>query len=300
MRISVGATLRDAASQFVDDKCPRLAAALSYYTLLSLAPMLFLVLTVASLVFEQGAARDGLLRQVESNAGPDIAELLEGSLEAVGQGAQNAIGAIVAFGLLLVAATTVLGELQAALNQVWGLQAPRGKPWLRILRERAFSALVVILLGVTLVVSLAANAVLAVLAEHGSATGWAALVPALDFTVSVTLLTLLIAAIYKILPDAAIGWRHVLGGALFTSILLAIGKLGIAIYLGRSAAGSSYGAAGAVAALLVWVYLASLIFLFGAEMTEIHAAKRESIKPRRGAIRVHPQRIPLATDATRP
>lgn len=258
--------------------------------------MLYLVLTVASLVFEEGAARDGLMRQVEANAGPDIADLLRGGIDAVGGGARSALGAIVAFGLLVATATTVLGELQAALNQVWGLQAPRGKPWLRILRERALSALVVLLLGAALVMSLAANAVLAAVAQHGSATGWTSVLPVLDFLVSVTLLTLLIAAIYKVLPDATIGWRHVLGGALFTSLLLAVGKIGIAIYVGRTAAGSSYGAAGAVALLMVWVYLASLIFLFGAEMTEIHAARRESVQPRRGAIRVLPQRIPLAAE----
>ena len=281
-------TGREAGTQFVADKGPRLAAALAYYTLVSLIPMLYLILVTVSLVFDPGVARETMLLEMQDSAGADVAQLVGDALGLVDAGS-GAAGILIGGALMLLAATTVLGELQNGLNQVWGLQAPKGKPWMRIVRERGLSLLLVLTMGVLLALSIALEAAVSGLFPEGA---WQAF-PLVDALVSVSGLTVFLAAVYKVLPDARIRWADVWLGALLTALLLGGGKVLIAYYVGHSATASAYGAAGALAVLLIWVYLAGMLFFFGAEVTEIRAARRHAILPRRGAIRVLPQRIPL-------
>jgi membrane protein len=251
---------------------PRLGAALAYYTVLSMAPLLVLAVAIAGFVFGAQAARGEIVYQVESLVGGDVArivqELLKDAHRPESGIAATAVGALTLF----IGASAAFGELRDALNLIWDAR-PMEMDIGSILRFRLFAFAIVATTGFLLLVSLVISALLAFLTRdlkgHFALPGFVAV--AMDPVVSVGVITLLFALIYKFIPDARVQWRDVWLGAAFTAVAFTIGKIAIGLYLGKAGVGSAYGAAGSLVVLLVWVYYSSQIFFFGAEFTKVHS-----------------------------
>lgn len=271
--------IKAAVDAWVDDYAPSMGAALSYYTLFSLAPLLIIVIAVAGMVFGQEAAQGEIVAQLRGIMGEEGAVAVEGMLKAAREPAKSTVATIVGIALLLLGATAVFGELQSALDRIWRVPAPKAESdiW-HLLRTRLLSFGLVLGLGFLLVVSLVVSAVLAALGKWwgGWFEGWDVVLEILNFAVSFGIFTLLFAMIYKIMPRAMIPWRDVWTGAAVTALLFTIGKVLIGLYLGKSSLASGFGAAGSLVMLLAWVYYSAQIFLFGAEYTWVYANRHGS------------------------
>ena len=268
-------TLR-AIQNWWKDNCLRLAASLAYYTALSLAPLLLLIVGVVGLVLDRQQVAHQLTTQLEGLMGPAGRELVT-SILATTSPQGSTVATIVGLVTLFIGATAVFGELQSTMNLIWEVQpAPTGGVWAGIwawLRQRIFSLAIVFALAFLLLVSLVISAALAGATAlfHGSEQ--AVLSRVLEIAVSLLVLTFVFALLYKYVPDAEIGWRDVWLGGLITAVLFTLGKTAIGIYLGRASVGSAYGAAGSMVVLLVWVYYSALIMFFGAEFTHAWATR---------------------------
>src|SRR5450759_445329 len=259
-----------AVKAWVDDYAPSMGAALSYYTLFSLAPLLIIVIAVAGMVFGQEAAQGEIVAQLRGIMGEEGAVAVEGMLKAAREPAKGVIATIVGIAILLLGATAIFGELQSALDRIWRVPPPDKESGIwHLLRTRLLSFGLVLGLGFLLVVSLVVSAALAALGKWwgGWFQGWDVLLEILNFVVSYGIFTLLFAMIYKIMPRASIPWRDVWTGAAVTAFLFTIGKVLIGLYLGKSSLASGFGAAGSLVVLIAWVYYSAQIFLFGAEYT---------------------------------
>ena len=271
--------IKAAVSAWVDDYAPSMGAALSYYTLFSLAPMLIIVIAVAGMVFGQEAAQGEIVAQLRGIMGEEGAVAVEGMLKAAREPAKSVVATIAGIALLLLGATAIFGELQSALDRIWQVPAPKAESGIwHLLRTRLLSFGLVLGLGFLLVVSLVVSAALAALGKWsgGWFEGWDVVLEILNFAVSFGIFTLLFAMIYKIMPRAMIPWRDVWTGAAVTALLFTIGKVLIGLYLGKSSLASGFGAAGSLVVLLVWVYYSAQIFLFGAEYTWVYANRHGS------------------------
>src|SRR5512132_846542 len=262
-------TLR-ASHDWWNDNCLRLAASLAYYTALSLAPLVLLIVGVVGLVLDRQQVATQLATQLEGLMGTAGRELVTSILAATSpQG--GTLATIIGLVMLLIGATAVFGELQAALNLVWEVQpAPTNGVWAGIwalFRERIFSLTLVLALAFLLLVSLVISAALAGATALFQGPDQALLSRLLELAVSLLVLTFVFALLFKYVPDAEIGWRDVWLGGLITAVLFTLGKTAIGFYLGQASVGSAYGAAGSLIALLVWVYYSALIMFFGAEFT---------------------------------
>jgi membrane protein len=287
--------LKEAIKSWLDDYAPSMGAALSYYTLFSLAPLLIIVIAVAGMLFGQDAARAEIMAQLQGLMGETGAKAVEAMLDSVSKPGQGAFASIIGIGTLLIGATAVFAELQSALDRIW--HVPRKKRpsgvW-GFVRTRLLSFGLVLALGFVLIVSLVASAALAALGRWwgGWFENWQLVLHVLNFLVSFGIFTLLFAMIYKLMPSVKISWRDVWIGAAVTSVLFAVGKFLIGLYLGNSSFASSYGAAGSVVVLLAWVYYSAQIFLLGAEYTWVyahsHGSRTEVRKENPGGARAIP------------
>ncbi len=271
--------IKAAVTAWSDDYAPSMGAALSYYTLFSLAPLLLIVIAVAGMVFGQDAARGEILGQLRAIMGEEGAIAVEGMLKSVSGPAQGPIATIVGIALLLLGSTAVFGELQSALDRIWRTPAPKEESGLwHMVHTRLLSFGLVLGLGFLLIVSLVVSAVLAALGKWwgGWFKGWDVLLEILNFVVSFGIFTLLFAMIYKLMPRARIAWRDVWTGAAVTALLFTVGKVLIGLYLGKSSLASGFGAAGSLVVLLAWVYYSAQIFLLGAEYTWVYARRHGS------------------------
>ncbi len=281
--------LRDAYDEWSEDKAPRLGAALAYYTSLSIAPLLLVVIGIAGLVFGEQAARGEVVGQLRSLLGDDGAKAVQDVLAHTQQTGSGVVASVVGVVTLLAGASGVFGQLQDALNTVWEVEPKPGRGIKGFIRDRFFSLTMVLGTGFLLLVSLVLSA--AVAAAGG---GLRALSPAFEAVgevlvavVSFAVTTILFALIFKVLPDAKIDWRDVWFGAVSTAVLFVIGKLAIGLYLGHASVGSAYGAAGSFVVLLIWVYYSAQILLFGAELTQAYARHRGAkVRPSENAIKV--------------
>jgi membrane protein len=266
--------VRDAFTEWKADKAPRMGAALSYYTVFALAPMLLVAISVAGLVLGTEAAQGRIIDELRGLLGTDAAALVQRMLARSSRRADGVIGTVVGVGTLLLGATAVMIELEAALNAVWKVAPRRG---LRgMLKDRLLSLGLVLSLGFLMVVSLAASAVLGAvggLLDRVSFPGAAIIGQVSGNLVSLGVIALFFALVFKFLPNTTIAWRDVWFGALVTSALFHIGKIAIGLYLGRATIASTFGAAGSLAVLLVWVYYSAQIVLFGAEITHLFASR---------------------------
>ncbi len=281
---SYWAVLKEAGTQWVADKAPRLGAALAYYTIFSIAPLIVIAIGVAGMVFGQEAARGQIAGQVEHLVGKQGGEAVQTMVEQAGQPSKGTLGTVLGVTMLLFGAAGLFGQLQDALNTIWEVQPKPGRGLWGLIRDRFLSLSMVLgvtfLLLVSLLVSTALAAVGGVLGDWQTGVVGQAITTVFDLLV----ITVLFALIYRFLPDAEIAWRDVWLGAALTAALFTVGKLLIGLYLGRAGVASAYGAAGSLAVLLVWLYYAAQIFLFGAELTKAYANRCGSrLKPKEHA-----------------
>jgi membrane protein len=276
-----------AGAKWLKDRAPRMGAALAFYTVFSMAPLLVIAVGVAGLLFGKEAARGGISEQLGHLMGPEGGKTVEAVLASASAPSSGILATVVGVVILLVGAMGVFGELQDSLNTIWGVQAKPGRAWRGIIRERLLSFVMILSVVFLLLVSLVVSAVLSALGgmmKEWETTWFQHL---LNTGISFAVITGLFATIFRLLPDVQIAWRDVWLGAIVTAALFALGKFLIGWYLGHSSIGSAYGAAGSLAVLLVWLYYSAQIFLFGAELTQVYATTHgSSIVPRRSAERL--------------
>ena len=266
--------LRKAGSAWVDDRAQSMGAALSYYTVFSIAPLLLIAISVAGLVFGQDAAQGAVVDQLQGLIGQSGAQAIQDLLKNVSKPSEGIVATIAGVVVLVIGATSVFAELQDDLNRIWEAPTPRKvSTWWAWLRTRLLSMGMIFAIGFLMLVSLAASAAFDAFASWSTSAlaGWEPLAHGVNFIVSFVLTTALFAMIYRFMPQATIEWRDVGIGALVTAFLFSIGKYLIGLYIGKSALASGFGAAGSLAVLLAWVYYSAQIFLFGAEFTWAYA-----------------------------
>jgi membrane protein len=263
--------LKETVYEFMDDSALSRAAAIAYYTLFSLAPILVIVIAIAGFVFGGAAAQGALAQQLSGLMGQQSADLVQSMVKGASNTGSGIWATIIGIVVLLVTATGVFSELQADLNAVWKAQASSGVVSTMV-KTRALSLGLVAALGFLLLVSLVISAALTGLSHYVNRIypGAAVLFEIANFVVSFALIAAMFAAIYKVLPDKPLSWRDVGVGAVTTALLFTIGKFLIGLYLGTSAVASTYGAAGTAIVLLLWIYYSAAIFLLGAEFTKVY------------------------------
>lgn len=295
---------RHTAKDWSDDNAARLAAALSFYAAISIAPLLLVVIAVAGFVFGEDAARGAIMSQLEGLIGIDSAATVQSMVESAAKPRTGAFATIVGIVVLLFGASGVFGELQSAMNAIWEVQPRPGRTIWELVRQRFLSLTMVFGVAFLLMISLVVSAGLAALGGLlvGRVPGAPMLWQLLGHGVSFLVITLLFAMIFKVLPDVKLRYRDVWIGALFTSALFLIGKLLVGLYISKADVATTYGAAGSVVVMLVWIYYSSQIFFFGAEFTQAFARLHGSHwEPTEGAMpvpEVRPSRN--ATSVERP
>jgi membrane protein len=290
--------LRDTAGEWWADNAPRLGAAVAFYTMLSLAPLLVVVTAAAGFLFGEEAVRGELFHQMKDYVGADGAAMVQSLLANAHQTGSGVGATVISVVVLLVGATGIFTELQDALNVVWNVEPGKQSGGiLGVIKDRLLSFLMVLLIGGLLLALVVVGAGLAAvqnLAGDLLPGGWLRVA---DLAVSVGMLTLLFAVLFKTLPDVEMSWKNVWIGALVTAVLFTLGKFLIGLYLGFSSVGSSYGAAGSLAVFLVWVYYSAQVFFFGAEFTQVYARYTGNQVVPRGNARPRQQRRVGATAA---
>lgn len=267
--------LKETFTRWQEDRAPTLAAALAYYTIFSIAPLLLIAIVIAGVVFGEAAVRGQIVEQVSGLVGPEAATIIEDAVENASKPAASIPATIIGVVMLLLGASGIFGQLRGALNTIWKTDPKAKRGIMTMVREQLASFMMVAGIGALLLISLMASAVLNAVGDYLSAMlpFVGTIMPLIDFLVSFSIITVLFAAIYRILPDTKIAWSDVWPGAIFTAFLFVIGKLLIGIYLGKVSVGSPYGAAGGLIVALVWVYYSAQLFLFGAEFTRLYADK---------------------------
>ena len=271
------AVLKETILSFVEDEALTRGAAMSFYAITSLAPILLIVIAIAGLFFGRDAAQNALTGQFQSLMGQQGAEMLQSIIQNAGQKSSGVLATIVGVVTLLITASGVFGEMQSALNTIWKAR-PEGTAASRLIRARIASLGLVAALGLLLMISLVVSAGLSALGGVVNALlpFGKPILSTLNFVISFGLIAILFAAIYKVLPDKQLRWDDVIVGAIATSLLFTIGKSLIGWYLGSSAVASTYGAAGALIIVMLWTYYSSQIFLLGGEFTKVYAYRHGS------------------------
>ena len=269
-----------AGKAWVNDFAPSMGAAISYYTVFSLAPLLIIVIAMAGAVFGRDAVEGQIVAQLSGLIGRDGAGLIQGVVASASDTDQGLVAGLISLGVLIIGATTVFAELQSALDRIWHVpeaQKPKGV-W-AILRARLLSFGLILGLVFLLMVSLAVSTATAAFGDwaSGQFPAWEATMYALNMVISISLTTLLFAMIFKLMPTARIVWRDVWVGAFVTAVLFEVGKFLISLYLGKSGVTEAFAAAGSLVVLLAWVYYAAQIFLLGAEFTKVYADEHGSL-----------------------
>lgn len=271
------ALVKRAVSAWIDDGAQSMGAALSYYTVFSMAPLMLIVVSVGGLVFGPDAVRGELFAQLNGLMGSDAAKAIEDLLANVNKPAQGVAATVLGLVLTLIGATSVFGELQNALDHIWRAPAAQqskgaGSLW-RLLRARLLSFSMILGLAFLLMVSLVLGALMAALGKWwgGIFAGWEVVMQFTNEVLSFALTTTVFAMIYKLMPRVPVRWQDVWFGAVVTAMLFTIGKFLIGLYIGKSGVASGFGAAGSLIVILVWVYYSAQIFLIGAEFTAVYA-----------------------------
>lgn len=283
------ALLKEAYNDWSADNSSQMAAALAYYTIFSMAPLLILAVVIAGMFFNDQQAKEQLGNQMNQLVGKQGADFVLGMLEHAQRPGSMSIASLISIGVLLFGASGVFAQLQDSLNRIWEVKTKPNLGIMGFIRTRLLSFSMVLGIGFLLLVSLILSAVLNGFSETLSQTmpGGSIVSKLTDIVLSFVIITLLFAMIYKILPDVKITWKDVWTGAILTALLFTVGKFLIGWYLGRSSYTSTYGAAGSLVILLAWVYYSSLILFFGAEFTQVYTRSKGSvIEPDEHAIRI--------------
>jgi membrane protein len=271
--------LKELAREYWSNRPMELAAALSYYTLLSLAPLVLVAVAVAGLVFERATVEGKIVTEMRLLVGAEGSEVVQTVLRHARDPEKGALSVVIGIAVLFLGATTVFVQLQSSLNRIWKVDESAHAGVLRVfVKERLLSLAMVLAVGFLLLVSLVVSAAVVAFGETAlSGLSDAAIVlEGLNLLVSLVVVTLLFATIFKVLPDAPVAWRDVWVGAIITAVLFTIGKSLIGLYLGRTSIGSPYGAAGSLVVMTVWVFYASMIVFFGAELTYIRSSRQRA------------------------
>lgn len=286
------ALAKTAGNAWLDDYAPSMGAALSYYTVFSLGPLLVIVIAIAGLIFGQDAARGALFGQLNGLMGADAAKAIEELLASVSKPTEGITATVIGVAVLLVGATTVFGELQDALDRIWRAPARPAGGLFSLVRTRLLSFGMILGIAFLLMVSLVVSAGISALGSWWAPLfgGWEVLAQAVNLVVGFALTTAIFAMIYKLMPRVHVRWHDVWIGAAVTSALFGIGRVLIGLYIGKSGVASGFGAAGSVAILFVWVYYSAQIFLLGAEFTWVYARTFGSMRA------LAPDEVPLAKE----
>lgn len=295
---SVWTILKETLVDYIDDSALSRGAAIAYYTVLSLGPVLLICIAIVGLVFGQEAATGAMVGQLQGLMGNEAAEMIQTTIKSASNKSSGILATIIGLGTLLVTASGVFGEMQAALNVIWKAEPKGGLS--AIVKARAASLGLVATMGFLLLTSLVISAGVHALGDYLNSflPGAEFLLQALNFVISLAMVSALFAAIYKILPDRQLSWRDVGVGAVVTALMFTIGKTLIGLYIGSSSVASSYGAAGAFVVVLVWIYYSSQIFLLGAEFTKVWASHHGSAEAFAARAATTPEAAPKPGPAT--
>ena len=294
MKLKEGfAILKQAASDWLEDDAPTLGAALAYYTVFSLAPLLIIAIAIAAFVLGQEAAQGQIFDQLRGLLGEASGKAIQDMVQSANaKPATGVVATVIGVVTLLFGASGVFGQLQTSLNMIWEVQPKPGRGFMGIVRDRILSFGFIVVIGFLLLVSLLLTAAIALFAEWfgGMFPGMEAFAQVLNSILSLALVTLLFAMIFKFLPDAKVAWHDVWVGSFITAVLFTAGKFALGLYLGKSGVGSSYGATGSLIILLLWVYYSSQILFFGAEFTQVYANRFGArVAPAENAVAVEKQ-----------
>jgi len=292
MRTSMWDLAKQSFTAWNDDYAPSMGAALAYYTLFSLAPLLLLVIALAGAVYGPDAARGAVVAQFGGLIGEEGSAAIQGLLKSASQPAQSLLASLLSVVTLIVGATSIFAELQSDLDRIWRAPAANRPAGIGgLLRTRVLSFGLIVSIGFLLLVSLVVSAALAAFGKwYGSwLPGWVVTLEILNQVVSLASVTALFAMMYRILPSVHVAWTDGWRGALATAVLFTIGKYLIGLYIGKAGIASGFGAAGSIVVLLVWVYYSAQIFLLGAEFTWLYAHSRGS----RAGVSVHARALDL-------
>ena len=273
----VGQAFKDAFKGFSQDKVPKLSASLAYYTVFSLAPLLVVIISLCSFFLGKEAIQGSIQEQIQSFIGADAAGQIQDMIRNASISGKGKMATIIGVVTLLIGATTVFGEIQDSINSIWGLKAKPKAGFMKLVKDRLLSFGMVGSLGFLLLVSLSATAVVEGLGNRLKAAFPDVAVIIfyiINLVLTLGVTTVLFGIIFKVLPDAKIKWKDIWPGALATSLLFLIGKFGISLYVSKSEIGSTYGAAGSLAVLLVWIYYSAIILYFGAEFAKAYAIRK--------------------------
>ncbi|MBD1823161.1 YihY/virulence factor BrkB family protein [Cyanobacteria bacterium FACHB-DQ100] len=282
--------VRDTITEWNEDNVPLLAAALAYYTMFSLAPLLIIAIAIVGAVYGEEAAQGEIVRQIQGLVGRQGAEFIQSMIQNASRpGSGGGIATLIGIGVLIFGASGVFGQLQTALNTIWEVKPKPGRAVKSFVQARFLSFAMVLVIGFLLLVSLILSAVFS-----GVSAYFGGLLPealhvgqVLNFVITFALTTLLFAAIYKFLPDVKVPWKNLWVGSAVTALLFNIGKFLIGLYLGNSSVGSTYGAAGSLVVVLLWVFYSAQILLLGAEFTQVYSKYRgRPIEPSSHAVLV--------------
>ena len=275
---------RGAVRGWIEDRAASMGAAIAYYTVFSIAPILLLVIAIAGLAFGDQAAQGALVGNLSDVIGPDGAQALQALIKQAAIGSAGPIATAISLSTMALAATAVLAELQSALKVVWKVEAKPGRKIIVAIKYRLLCLAIILACGALLGASLATSTAITILSEYLTAVHAALpyILGVFNVCVTLAMTTVLFGMIFKILPDAPIEWRDVWAGAAFTAVLFAVGKHLLSLYIGGKHATTVYGAAGALVIILLWVYYSAQILLFGAELTKAHAERRRIRAASRG------------------
>jgi membrane protein len=282
--------LKTTVSEFIADGALTRGAAIAYYTITSMAPVLLIVIAIAGFVFGADAARGAIVGQLSGMMGSQSADMIQSMIQSAANRGSGTIATIIGVATLLITASGVFGEMQGALNAIWKAEPKEGTVS-RLVRARLASLGLVVTLGFLLMVSLVISAGVKALDTwlNGLLPGFHLILQGASFVFSLLIIAVLFGAIYKVLPDKRLEWRDVIVGAMATAILFTIGKFLISLYIGSSAVASGYGAAGALIVILIWIYYSAQTFLLGAEFTKVYATIHGSRRTDPDASAAHPE-----------
>lgn len=296
--ITVGKFVHQVVTEFIGDNILKYSASLSYYTILALAPMLIIILTITGFLWGKEALKGELYGELREMIGSEAALQIQTAIQNIHLSQDNFFATTIGVVVLIVSATGVFGEIQDSLNKIWGLRTKTRKVWWKLFIDRAISFSLILSLGFILIVSLLLNALILALSSNLSkifgGTG-ENLVLGLDNILSFLITTILFATIFKVLPDAKIKWKDVLVGALITSGLFLMGKYAIGFYLGKSQLANIYGAAGSIMIIMIWVYYSSAILYLGAVFTKVYATNfGGKIYPNEYSVWIKTEEVPVS------
>jgi membrane protein len=276
--------LKNSFSGFSNDKIMKLSASLAYYTVFSVGPLLIVIVSICSIFFGREAIEGTIYGQIQSFVGQDAAAQLQEIIKNAAIGGKGHIAVVIGIITLLIGATSMFAEMQDSINTIWGLKAkPQKKGWVILIKNRLLSFGVIGSLGFLLLVSLAISGLIEALSKRLQAHFHNVAVVAfyiINLIITFGVISALFAVIFRVLPDAKIKWKDVMAGAIATAVLFMLGKFAISFYISKTNVGSTYGTAGSLVVLLVWIYYSSVILYFGAEFTKAYAIKYgDSIRP---------------------